>query len=62
MKYTPPLSSPPFNDQLQKALSPVQQVVNQKAKVEQIMRKYGQPLPKEMPKGPTPQWVGDNHA
>jgi hypothetical protein len=58
-----PPPRPPFNDQLQQALSPVQQVVNQRAKVEQIMRKYGRPLPKEMPKAPVGnQWEGDPNA
>lgn len=44
MQYVPPPSRPPFNDQLMQALSPVQKVLSDKAKINQILMKNGEKL------------------
>lgn len=50
-----PPKPPPFNDQLMQALSPINQMLSSREKVENIMRKYGQgkpSLPKRNFNGP----------
>lgn len=61
MNYQPP-PKPPFNDQLYKALSPLQQTVDNKSRIEGIMKKYGRQAVKDQPAMPPVQWQGDNNA
>jgi len=53
---------PPFNDQLLQALTPVKELLNQRQKVDQIMRKYGREMPHRYQGPPTVQWEGDPNA
>lgn len=59
MNAPPNPQRPPFNDQLAQALSPIQQLVNQRQKVEEVMRKYGRQPVKDQPRAPAIQWEGD---
>lgn len=58
----PPPIRPPFNDLLLQALSPVKQILEDKARLDLIKKKYGaQPLQKQLPPQPL-QWQGDNRS
>jgi hypothetical protein len=53
---------PLLNDTLFQALSPVQKMIGDQARLDLIRKKYGvQPLSKPLPPQPQ-QWVGDNNA
>ena len=62
MTPSQPPPKPPFNDQLKQALSPVQEIMNQKAKVEAVMRKYGRQMPHKYQGPPAVQWEGDTNG
>jgi hypothetical protein len=58
----PPPPKPFLNDTLFQALSPVQKLIQDKARLDLIKKKYGvQPLEKPLPPQPR-QWVGDNNG
>jgi hypothetical protein len=58
----PPPSSQVLNDPLLRALSPIQEMLSQRQKVENIMRKYGRQAPRRYQGPPTYQWEGDTNA
>jgi hypothetical protein len=52
----------PFNDALVRALSPIQEMMTQRQKVEGVMRKYGRQMPHRYQGPPVVQWEGDTNG
>ena len=64
MNAPPPAPPAPqvLNDPLLRALSPIQEMLMQKQKVDNVMRKYGRQMPHRYQGPPAVQWEGDPNA